>query len=132
MIIIKIIKIIITIIPTIIQISIPLILSNLCIFILIQILSSDLHPDHPLHPLHLGLPRPRLSPVLPVGGLGYLIRHVLLLHHSFNGEYDDNSGDDSDDYDDEYGGDSDDANRQSGIYPLPCAFASSLFNGEQD
>ena len=50
---------------------------------------SDLDSDHLVHPLHPRLPRPRLGLVLPVGGLGHLLGHVLLLHHSFNGEYDD-------------------------------------------
>ena len=48
---------------------------------------SDLDSDHLVHPLHPRLPRPRLGLVLPVGGLGHLLGHVLLLHHSFYGEY---------------------------------------------
>ena len=48
---------------------------------------SDLDSDHLVHPLHPRLPRPRLGLVLPVGGLGHLLGHVLLLHHPFYGEY---------------------------------------------
>ena len=51
--------------------------------------------------MHLELPWSWLRLVLPMGGLGYLFSHVLLLHHIINGKCDDDN-DECDDNIDQY------------------------------